>query len=494
MTSTCYTAKCSIWAANDLGEIGMAHIALVRLRAQACLQWHLDTRLKQLAAPFLGKSLVRYEALQGQALIPVRILAQWAALIAHYNTLNHTEHQVQIHDDNAQDLSLWRYDWVVMAMDAQNASETLALAKRLIDSGVQVLLLSAAANVYRNNDCVTDKILWANYSTSACMAWLKDLDNAELKPDYINIATDLQAEELCPDWRAHACHDYAPFVVPISLATRGPNGEPTPRSNADILQEIRILSEQSVINPDKCILFDNPWPQSRQIFDLAHELVTLNLHWAATLPQECSQRDIALLTRSGCILALCGQSLSFLSMMHDGNCFDIPSSLLPRLRCAGIICVYSLQLGKDTDSIESLALAAKNITKADIPIAQIFTPYPETAAFSAYEAAGRITTYDWRKYNGQSLVFKPRLLNKHLIESLYHDLCAKIQALPNVIGQSIMGCIQALRKSQLHTRKALALKLALRASSRLQQCSQKSPTHLRNCLSCLVLMNRYHSD
>ncbi|GEM_PF-2917433 len=471
----------------------MARIALVRLKDRESLQWHMDTRLKSISAPLLGSSLVKYEAMQGQAIIPLRVLPLWAAVIKRYNAQNHKKHFVQIHDGFAHELSLWSYDWVVLAMDAQNASDSIELARRLVESKIAVVILTNAAEIYSESEFVPESVIWADFSTAACLAWLKDLDANTLKAHYLKLHIDHESEALCPDWTANNCQDYAPLVLPISIAKRKSKNEITPKKVEDILKEIDELASSGVLTPEKCILFDNPWIESRHIFMLAQALVTRNLQWAATLPRDFDKRDIALLARSGCILAICGQTLSFLAMMRDGSSFMLAKSKLRAIKKSGILCVASFRIAKEGDSIESFDQIAQNIAEVDLPILRLYTPFPETPEYHELEKAGRITTYNWNKFNGKHLVYRPKTLNKELILNKFEVLLKNAYSWPNLIRRNLSSSLLPPRHSLLGTRSTLALKLALSSSARpmRENSASQSDLAMRSCLNYIVLMGKY---
>ena len=56
-------------------------------------------------------------------------------------------------------------------------------------------------------------------------------------------------------------------------------------------------------------------------------------------------------------------------------------------------------------------------TGIDLPRFTCFTPFPGTAAFDRLEKEGRITTWDWDKYNAQNAVFKPKNMSAEELEA-----------------------------------------------------------------------------
>ena len=95
----------------------MLSISLIRIRDSRCAQWDVNALTKRSLGRVIGKQLVQFEAMQGQAVIPARLLAMWAAAIQAL----HTECTVNIVDDTAELLHLWDTDIAVFFMDAFNA-------------------------------------------------------------------------------------------------------------------------------------------------------------------------------------------------------------------------------------------------------------------------------------------------------------------------------------------------------------------------------------
>ncbi|MFH2006594.1 MAG: radical SAM protein, partial [bacterium] len=59
----------------------------------------------------------------------------------------------------------------------------------------------------------------------------------------------------------------------------------------------------------------------------------------------------------------------------------------------------------------------------DLDLAEftVLTPFPRTRAFDDLEAEGRILSRDWGRYNAGEVVVRPKLIEPHRLQELFHD-------------------------------------------------------------------------
>ena len=440
--------------------------AIVRVRQNRCDQWNIDSSLKRGLAPFVGKALVPFEVIQGQAVMPVRQMALWAAIARRSND------DVAIFDATREYLTLWQYERVVFFMDACNASETLRHAKACLESGIEVAIASGAKDVYRAN-------AKADYAND--IAWIGlSLDDARhFFAQKSTESTSQNASEcLIPDWCATPIGDYCPYFVPISLAYEAA-GKLHARSPESIIDEIRQLKKLGVLTESKKVVFDSPFTSQAQaheaILRLALRLITEDIAWAAYLPALTDGRDIARLRRAGLCMAFLGSSMNFHGLMHDGIARNITAESIEAFKSRGIIVGATLTLtpsGAPTETSPFKANDVKRLMSAgiDLPEIVIDTPYPETAAFASLCATHSITSLDWNDYDGSHLVYTTpnAAATANAIEAdckaARRDIASPI-ALATRLFKPTIALVQHFFKSALPLHESIALRFALAASA-----------------------------
>ncbi len=182
------------------------------------------------------------------------------------------------------------------------------------------------------------------------------------------------------------------------------------RPVGEIVDEVRSVGARRVVFADDNVVGDKAWA-----WDLFRELEKLHVGWCGQAPITIA-RDPAFLRaarRSGCRGLIFGlESPNPESLKLGNKTYCDPAdylSLLAEVRRARIGTWGSFIFGFDSDNLESCRETVRFAREARLGFAifPILTPYPGTPFFDEYEAAGRILTTDWSKYNGGSVVFRP---------------------------------------------------------------------------------------
>lgn len=443
--------------------------AIVRVRQNRCDQWNIDSSLKRGFASFVGKALVPFEVIQGQAVMPVRQMALWAAVARLANDA------VDIFDATREYLVLWQYERVVFFMDACNAVDTMRLARACVESGIEVAVASGAKDVYRSSakDDRLDSVAWFGLSLDDARRFFDARgDNRELA----EICCD--GENVVPDWRATPVGDYCPYFVPVSLACEK-NGKLCARPPEAIVEEIRTLRKNGVLDGVKKVVFDSPFDSQAQaheaILRLALRLITEDLSWAAYLPALTDGRDIARLRRAGLCMAFLGSSMNFHGLMHDGTTRIITAESIEAFKSRGIIVAATLTL-TPTDAPDGKspfkACDVKRLMAAgiDLPEIVVDTPYPETPAFASLCAERRIASFDWNNYDGSHLVYTTSnaAATANAVEAdckIARQNIASPVALVVRLFEPTVTLVQHVFKSALPLNESVALRFALAASA-----------------------------
>ena len=122
---------------------------------------------------------------------------------------------------------------------------------------------------------------------------------------------------------------------------------------------------------------------------------------------------------SGCRGILIGlESLNAESLAETNKAFNLRKDyryVIRRLHQRGIALMGCFVFGFDHDTTDTFRETAEFAIEAhiDLPRFAILTPFPGTPLFERLKAEGRILTEDWSLYDGQHVVFRPRLMSPH---------------------------------------------------------------------------------
>ena len=453
----------------------MVAISLVRIRDHRCEQWDIDSLIKRSLAPVLGKRLVQFEAMQGQAIIPARILAMWASA---FETLD-AGCTVNIEDAPAESLHLWDTDIVVFFMDACNATRTIQQAEICMKLNMRVVIASGASEIYRAFAPNADNYMWCSLDVREAAGILET--DVSFDPD-----------ALIPAYQAANTGDYCPYFVPVSLA-RMTDG--APRDVDSIIAEIRALRDRGILTKSKHVVFDSPFDEATStslMIEIASRLVTLEITWCAWLPTNLDARDIALFRRSGLVLASLGKSMNFNTLMHDVQSREIRAKAVSMLKTRGVAVTAEFII-RDESAFKEMEKAWHIIRSGiDIPIVSLYVPYPESAEYRRLDADGQILSHDWSLYDGEHVVYQTQACAGHTLErkcrEMQTDLNSGIRMIARILFPDIRQ-IAMWKNALLSTAETTAMRIALASSARKTvQCHKK--TQLR-MLSDVILVGKY---
>lgn len=193
----------------------------------------------------------------------------------------------------------------------------------------------------------------------------------------------------------------------------------------EVVAEVASLKERTVIFVDDNILGNVRY--ARQLFSA---LIGMGKRWLsqASLPQLQDEELLRLAAKSGCRGLFVGfESLSPVELRRIRKLHNDTRRYLDtvqRLHKYGIGVIGAFIVGLDGDDasvfdrIKEFAFRAK----VDLLQASIMTPLPGTALFTRLKREGRILDNDWSRYNGNHVVFKPRLLTAEQLQAGFQQL------------------------------------------------------------------------
>jgi hypothetical protein len=113
----------------------------------------------------------------------------------------------------------------------------------------------------------------------------------------------------------------------------------------------------------------------------------------------------------------------------------------------GIECVFSIIVGADYDTAESVDEIANFIERNKIfyVLPNILTPYPGTNLFKTMEQENRLACTDYESYNIRNVVFEPKRMSQLELQAAYTGLCRRIFDSRNAILRS-SGYLESAHK------------------------------------------------
>lgn len=177
-----------------------------------------------------------------------------------------------------------------------------------------------------------------------------------------------------------------------------------------VIEDIRQFGQRTIIFVDLNLISDEAYAM-----ELFRRLIPMNVHWfgLSTVLLHHNQDMMELMARSGCK----GLLLGFETISGDGlgdvkktfNSSVVYQKLINDLHHLGIAVQGCFVFGLDHDRNDVFDSTAEFAIEAgiDLPRFALLTPFPGTPLYQRLEAEERITSRDWRYYDGQHVVFKP---------------------------------------------------------------------------------------
>ncbi len=243
---------------------------------------------------------------------------------------------------------------------------------------------------------------WVAFETAPIATPRKDVISAG---EYL-VANPIQTTRGCP----HNCN----FCTTPAVFGR----KFRQRSVSDIVEELRDAQER--YRP-WCFIFadDNFGGNQAWALELCEAMKPLNISWASQCDIMISKNDRLLraMRESGCQGVILGlESPRQGTLSEAGKKFvqaDTYAWRIRKIQSFDISLWGAFIFGFDHDTWQDCMAACRFAQQMDLAMScfPILTPYPGTEFFSQFEREGRITTYDWERYNGASIVYEPKQMS-----------------------------------------------------------------------------------
>ncbi|MGQ9647931.1 MAG: radical SAM protein [Thermodesulfobacteriota bacterium] len=204
----------------------------------------------------------------------------------------------------------------------------------------------------------------------------------------------------------------------------------------EVVEEVKRLKGEFVVFIDDNIAGSRPYAK-----ELFAQLKPLGKKWAsqASINLARDRELLKLAAESGCVSLFVGiESLSPENLKEVNKGFNqVPyyEEAIRALHDHDIMILAGLIFGLDHDDEgvfeRTLRFCERN--RIELPSFFILTPLPGTPLFQRMESQGRLLHKDWAKYNGATVVFKPRLMTEETLQRGFDWLCKEAYSWKSIV-------------------------------------------------------------
>jgi radical SAM superfamily enzyme YgiQ (UPF0313 family) len=334
--------------------------------------------------------------------------------------------QVQVFDEGIQEVPEGLdADLVGLTVITGNAPRAYELAARFRDRGIKVVLGGPHVTLVPEEARSHANAICTGYAEESWPKLLRDFAAGRLgslytqAPDFTLGRTPFPRRELFDKRNvltqavfeatrscAHTCEF---CVAPAAWGNRQ-----FQRPIDWVVEDIRQVGQKRVIFIDLNLVSDKAYAK-----ELFRALVPLNLQWfgLSTVLIAHDPELMELMARSGCKGLLLGMETVTPGSLVDANKrFNDSVSYLDLVRDLhrlGIWIQGCFVFGLDHDGPEVFDATTEFVLEAgiDLPRFSVLTPFPGTPLHRRLAGEGRILTKNWELYDGQHVVFQPRLMS-----------------------------------------------------------------------------------
>jgi radical SAM superfamily enzyme YgiQ (UPF0313 family) len=194
----------------------------------------------------------------------------------------------------------------------------------------------------------------------------------------------------------------------------------------EVIEEVKRLQGEFIVFID-----DNIAGNRQYAKELFTRLKPLKKKWAsqASITLTRDPELLKLAADSGCVSLFVGiESLSSENLKDVNKSFNRASQFEEGIKAIhdhDIMILAGLIFGLDHDDEgvfeRTLRFCERN--RIELPSFFLLTPLPGTPLFQRMESEGRLLHKDWGKYNGATVVFKPRLMTEETLQKGFNWVC-----------------------------------------------------------------------
>ena len=334
---------------------------------------------------------------------------------------------IQITDEGVEEIAVDRLeaDLVGITVITGTAVRAYELAGQLRARGIPVVLGGPHVTLVPDDAQPHADSIVVGYAEESWPRLLRDFVAGRLEPRYVQ-ARDLSLANR-PFPRRELMKKNSYITTHVFEATRGcvhscdfcvvPAAwglKPYQKPVEEVVADIRQHWARKIIFIDLNLIADQVY--AARLFEA---LIPLKVQWFG-LATTLLARNLPLLelaARSGCSGLLMGfESIMPENLKQSRKGFNSPEeyrALVATLHRYGITLMACFTFGMDHDTPDVFMKTAQFAVEAaiDLPRFAIVTPFPGTALYKRLDAEGRILTRNWELYDGQHVVFAPKLMS-----------------------------------------------------------------------------------
>jgi radical SAM superfamily enzyme YgiQ (UPF0313 family) len=106
---------------------------------------------------------------------------------------------------------------------------------------------------------------------------------------------------------------------------------------------------------------------------------------------------------------------------------------------AGILVTSEMIIGTDSDTEQTIKATYDFVQEARLPLPRfyILTPTPGSDLYDEFKAANRLTTEDWKYYDGSVCVFRPQNMSAEKLTELFWWLYRKVYSWKSILRRTL---------------------------------------------------------
>jgi radical SAM superfamily enzyme YgiQ (UPF0313 family) len=204
----------------------------------------------------------------------------------------------------------------------------------------------------------------------------------------------------------------------------------------DVVEEVKSLGTKHVMFIDDNFIGNPAWTK-----EFIKAIKPLGVKWNAAVSANIIAHLDLLdeMKESGCKSLFIGfetvNEASIKSVSKHQNKVGLYDALIDEIHSRGIMINASIVFGFDHDSVsvfkDTLDWLVRN--KIETVTAHILTPYPGTKLFDSFKEEGRITDFDWSRYNTSQVVFAPKHMTPDELYSGYTWVYKEFYTIKNIL-------------------------------------------------------------
>jgi radical SAM superfamily enzyme YgiQ (UPF0313 family) len=336
--------------------------------------------------------------------------------------------EIQIVDESIDKVPMdSRFDLVAISCLTGTVNRAYDLAKHFKNQGATIVLGGVHVTLLPEE---SKKHADAILTGSAETAWpelLVDFTNNKLKKEYHG---DNQASRLIrPRRELQRHHGY--MIPNVVNATRGCKGlcdfcaVPAAGFGWHTYPINEVVDEIASIRAKRIVFNDVSMGEDIEYFkELLKAMIPLKKKWGGLVSTKVFRDPevLQLLKDSGCVYLLIGfESINNMSLQHINkgfNRFQEYRTIIDGLHSINVILMGCFIFGFDEDDTEIFEKTVDfvNDYQIDIPRYAVYTPYPKTESFYRFKKEERLLHENWKYYDTQHVVFKPKNMSPEQLD------------------------------------------------------------------------------